>query len=67
LTIVSIADAQSMSEFAAGEGKRVYDMLDGFNCFDNANCTLSDFTPTTACDYKPASLKCNDAGQLAYL
>jgi hypothetical protein len=66
--IVANVSAQSTSEFANGEGQRVYDLLDGLGCIGNINCTdLGDFTPTTACNYKPSVLKCNDAGRLAYL
>jgi hypothetical protein len=67
LAIVANVTAQSTSEFAADEGQRVYDLLDGLGCIGNANCRLNDFTPTTACDYTPAYLKCNDAGLLSYL
>jgi hypothetical protein len=63
-----MVNAQSMSVFAPGEGQRVYDLLDGLGCIGNSDCTtLGDFTPTTACDYKPNYLKCNDAGLLSYL
>jgi hypothetical protein len=53
--------------FATGEGKRVYDLLDGLGCIGNSKCAnLGDFTPTIACDYKPF-LKCNNVGLLAHL
>jgi hypothetical protein len=68
LAIVANVIAQSNSTFAAGEGQRVYDLLDGLGCIGNAKCyQLGDFTPTTACDYKPGHLRCNDAGLLSYL
>jgi hypothetical protein len=66
--IVATVSAQSNPTFAAGEAQRVYDLLDGLGCIGNENCTLlGDFTPTTACDYKPTFLKCNNAGLLSYL
>jgi hypothetical protein len=66
--IVANVSAQSTSEFADGEGQRVYDLLDGLGCIGNSNCTeLGEFTPTTACDYKPTSLRCNDTGLLSHL
>jgi hypothetical protein len=42
-------------------------LLDGLNCIGNAACDLGDFTPTTACDYKPDSMKCDVTGRLAYM
>jgi hypothetical protein len=66
--IVVNVTGQSTSEFANGEGQRVYDLLDGLGCIGNSNCTdLGDFMPATACDYKPEFLKCNDTGLLTYL
>jgi hypothetical protein len=68
LSFVAIANAQSTSEFAAGEGQRVYDLIDGLGCIGNANCTkLGDFTPTTACNYNINYLRCDFNGQLAQL
>jgi hypothetical protein len=68
LAIVASVSAQSNSTFAAGEGQRLYDLLDGLGCIGNENCTrLGDFTPTTACDYKPNTLICNDDGLLVAL
>jgi hypothetical protein len=67
-TIVTNVSAQSASVFAAGEAQRVYDLLDGLGCIGNSNCSaLGDFTPTTACDYKPDYLTCNRAGLLSFL
>jgi hypothetical protein len=66
--IVANVSAQSNSTFAPGEGQRVYDLLDGLGCIGNINCTdLGDFTPTTACDYRPRYLGCDNAGLLSYL
>jgi hypothetical protein len=66
--VVANVTAQSTSQFAPGEGQRVYDLLDGLGCVGNANCSfLGDFTPTTACNYRISYLKCNDAGLLAHL
>jgi hypothetical protein len=63
--------AQSTSTFAAGEGERLFDLLNGLGCTGNASCPFSDFTPTTACDYKPAdgndlALKCDSDGLLTH-
>jgi hypothetical protein len=63
-----MVNAQSTLVFAAGEGQRVYDLLDGLGCIGNSKCSnLGDFTPTTACDYKPPLLQCNSDGLLSYL
>jgi hypothetical protein len=66
--VVVHVSGQSNSTFAPGEAQRVYDLLDGLGCIGNINCTrLGDFTPTTACDYKPSHMQCNNAGLLSYL
>jgi hypothetical protein len=66
--VVANVIAQSTSVFAPGEGQRVYDLLDGLACIGNVNCThFGEFTPTTACNYQPNYLKCNNAGLLSYL
>jgi hypothetical protein len=62
-----VANVSAQSVFAMGEAQRAYDLLDGIGCIDNTRCGLGDFTPTTACDYKPGYLKCNDTGLLSYL
>jgi hypothetical protein len=66
--IVANVSAQSNSTFADGEGQRVYDLLDELGCIGNSKCTkLGDFMPTTACNYQPSYMKCNNAGLLSYL
>jgi hypothetical protein len=65
---IAIVQAQSSSSFAAGEGQRVYDMLDGLGCIGNMNCTfLNDFLPTNNCDLNPDFLRCNSDGHLIHL
>jgi hypothetical protein len=68
LAMVSVVGAQSSTTFAAGEGQRVYDLLDDLGCIGNIDCTaLGDFTPTTACDYRNEDMRCDSSGRLAYL
>jgi hypothetical protein len=67
ISIVSFTNGQSNSTFAAGEGTRVYDLLDALGCIGGAACQLSNFTPTTACDYKPPYMACNANGRLLRL
>jgi hypothetical protein len=55
LSLLSVVRAQSFRE---GEAQRLYDVLDGLGCFESDKCELSDFKPTTACDYKPDHLQC---------
>jgi hypothetical protein len=68
LTILAIVDAQSTSEFAAGEAQRVYDLLADLGCLGNPSCfELSDFQTTSRCDYRTSVLKCDATGRLAFL
>jgi hypothetical protein len=67
MCVVAIANAQSATQFAAGEAQRVFDLLDGLGCFGNIDCTLKDFTPTAECDFDTNYLKCNGTGHMEYL
>jgi hypothetical protein len=67
LPMVWRVDAQS--QFVVGEVERVHDLLSALGCTTNVRCALFDFSPTgsTACDYKPAFMKCDATGRLAHL
>jgi hypothetical protein len=66
-SVVKVANAQSSSTFANGEGQRVFDLLDGLGCIGNRNCPLHDFVPSHACNANANELKCNNDGFLASL
>jgi hypothetical protein len=58
----------AQQQFFAGEAQRVYDLLTALGCLTNVGCALNDFLlKSSTCDYKPASMKCDTNGRLAYL
>jgi hypothetical protein len=62
-----IVNGQSISQFAAGEGQRVYNLLDTMGCIGNPLCDLRDFTPTSVCNGSLTALKCDGSGATIYL
>jgi hypothetical protein len=67
LSLISVVNAQSTSQFATGEAQRVFDLLVGLGCIRNRMCVLHDFMPTTACNENLSVMKCDDFGRLSFL
>jgi hypothetical protein len=68
--LVEFVSAQSTTMFAAGEGERLYELLDGLGCFGNPMCDLRHFTPTNACGFVSGmafEMNCTAQGLVAHL
>jgi hypothetical protein len=67
--VLHVVNAQSTTTFAAGEGQRLYDLLDGLNCFGNVYCHLKDFLPKDRCvaDFPNLKVECDANGFLTHL
>jgi phosphatidylserine/phosphatidylglycerophosphate/cardiolipin synthase-like enzyme len=66
--VLSFVKGQGAKRFAAEEGSRVYDLLDGLGCIRQSGCGfLSNFKPFEDCNDRPEVMHCNDTGYLSFL